>query len=241
MEFQQIEIKQRSQTGKGVARKIRKEGWIPAVIYGNKSKSEAIELNPKSLTKAISSPTGRNTILQLAGEKGGSLKGRSVLLKAIQYHPVKRVLQHADLLEVDVDQAVEIEIDVNLVGKSKGVLEGGILQQVRRSLRVSCLPKKIPVSIDVDVSDLDLGESIHIGELKLAEGITALGDSKYTIATVVAPREEEEVKPAVEGVAGEEAVAAEGEAVAAGEEKKEENAGEAKAEPAKKEEGGEKK
>ncbi len=221
MEWHQLEVRARVETGKGSARRARRRGMIPGILYGPDTEPVPVEIDPKGLLKAMMTKRGRNTILKLKAEDS-SLADRTVLVKDLQRHPVKRVLEHADLYEVKMDRPVEIEVPVSVTGRAKGVIEGGVLQVVRRRLKIRCLPDRIPEEVTIDVSDLGLGQSIHIGDLPLEDGITPVGDKRFTIVTVVAPRAEEKTPAelAAEQAAAEAAApAAEGEkAEKAGEE-----------------------
>jgi len=142
-----------------------------------------------------------------------------VMLKEIQIHPLQRRTLHADFYEVSMDEMITLEVPVHLLGKSEGVKVGGILEQVLRTIQIQCFPGDIPRSIDVDVSPLKIGDSIHVKELQLEKG-RILSDLNFTVATVVPPAAEE-VKP-VEEAAAEEGAEAEAKEEAVEEKKKEE-------------------
>jgi large subunit ribosomal protein L25 len=158
-------------------------------------------VNPEVLRCALKTAHNLNTVLTLKFEGGKSQ--RLALLKDWDAELTTSRLLHADFIEISLDKPVRVEVPVHLTGKSKGVIDGGILDFVRHVLVVDALPANIPTAIDVDVTELGLGEAIHVQDLKFAEGVKAVGKN-YTIVSVVAPRAEKEETP----VAGAEAAAA---------------------------------
>lgn len=210
----------RETTGKGVAHRLRAKALIPAVVYGPHSeKPLSIAVDPLALRAAIKTPHKLNTILTLKLDKGGD---RVALLREFQQDPVTRKLLHADFYEVSLDRKVTVPVPLELVGKAAGVLEGGILQQARRTLDVNCLPKDIPERIEVDVSALQVAEALHVSDVKPPPGCTLRYAANYTVALVAIPEKEEvavvAAVAAVPGAAG--AAAAPGAAPAAGAEAK---------------------
>jgi large subunit ribosomal protein L25 len=195
----------RDKRGKEIARKLRATGRIPAIFYGPHSETVALMVDPKELSKALHTEAGENVLIDLNIRKGG--ESLQKVLKELQIHPLQRKTLHADFYEVSMDVMVNVEVPVHLLGKAEGVKLGGILEQVQRSIQIQCLPGDIPRSIDVDVSGLLVGDSIHVKDLKV-ETFKILSDANFTIATVVLPAAE--VKP-VEEAAPEGAAEAEGE------------------------------
>ena len=202
---------QRAETGKGWARKLRASGRIPAVVYGRGLDSRAITVHPGELLKLLqSSDLGVNTLidLQVAGDS------QTVLLKALQRDPVRGAYLHADFYKVDLTQKVVVSVPIHLVGMAVGVDLGGILDHPLREVEVECLPNAIPEFFEADVSALEVGQSLHVRDLPLSEGVEMRTDADQAIASVSAPIAEEVATPAE----GEEVVAVEGEdAPAAGE------------------------
>ena len=196
----------RTETKKGVARKLRSAGKIPAIFYGPHAKATPLVLDPKELAKTLQTEAGENVLIDLDVREGDRSWRKVVMLKDIQIDPLKSAILHADLYEVSMDVMVNVEVPLHLLGKPEGVKVGGILDQVLRVLEVQCLPGDIPKGIDVDVSHLKIGDSIHVEELRL-EKVKVLSDANLTIATVVPPAAEE--KKAVEEVVPEAAVEAE--------------------------------
>ncbi len=216
MEFSKLSAVPRESRGKGPARRLRTKNLIPAVCYGPSQPTLHLSIDPKSLTHILSGPLGRNTMIAL--DIPGS-DPQHVLVHDWQVHPIKRTLLHVDFLTLDVQKEVEIKVPLECTGRSLGVQLGGNLVQVYRELPMRCLPKDIPAKVTVDVTSLEIGQSIQAGTLALPAGVTILLDPHQTVLSVVAPKKEAEVveaAPAAEGAEGEAtAEGAEGEKPAA--------------------------
>src|SRR5438270_9169296 len=194
-----LAAKTREKSGKGPARQLRMKGLIPAVCYGPYDKPLHVAIDPEAIKKAIATPHKFNTVikLQIDGET------RTVLFKDFEKDPVGGEILHADFLEVRMDKDVVVNVPVILIGKPVGVTEGGILQQVARTLPVLCKPSDIPEKIEVDVSNLAIAESLHIKDVKAPAGVQFKVRGDQTIAGVNVPEKEEEVvKPAAAAVPG---------------------------------------
>ena len=206
MERSSLNASLREGKGKEAAIKFRQQGMIPAVLYGPKTDPLKLILNPQDLQKAISTEAGENTLIDLSIE---GKKARVVLLRELQVDPISREYLHADLYEVPLDRKIHLMVHVTLTGQSVGVKEGGILDQIMREVEVSCLPTQIPDQLQVDVSELKIGGTVHLKDVALPEGVDLVMDPEMTLATVLAPRieevavpptaEEEAVEPEVEG------------------------------------------
>jgi large subunit ribosomal protein L25 len=195
----------RTETGKNVNRRLRTRGLIPGVLYGAKSETTPVSVSPKEIGTILRSATGENTLFDL--DLGGTR--RRVILKEFQVEPIKGRILHADFYEVALDKVLEVKVHVELTGLPVGVkVQGGILDFVTRELEVECLPADIPEKFVVDVSELELGKHIRVGELKVPDKVKVLTDPGLVVAHVVTPRAEEEVAPAAE------AAPVEGEALA---------------------------
>lgn len=227
----------RTETGKNVNRRLRTRGLIPGVLYGAKSESTPVSVSPKEIGSILRSATGENTLFDL--DLGG--KRRRVILKEFQVEPIKGRILHADFYEVALDKVLEVKVHVELTGVPVGVkVQGGILDFVTRELDVECLPTDIPEKIVVDVSELELGKHVRVGELKVPDKVKVLTDPGLVIAHVVTPRAEEEVAPAAEAAPVEGEAPAEPEVIKKGKAEAAE-AGEEKPErPERAERGGEK-
>jgi large subunit ribosomal protein L25 len=220
-----LNVETRQGVGKGVARKLRAAGRIPGVCYGKGEPSLSISLDPRVLRRLLErSEAGMNTLINLAVEGGGAFDGRMMLVRELQRDPVEGSYLHADLYAVDVQQAVEVSVPIHITGHAQGVELGGILDQSLRELDLECLPLAIPSEILVDVSELDVGGSLHVSDIMLPEGVTLRSDPGLSVVSVVAPAKVEEVEEVAEEaeVEGEEPSAAEKEKAAeAAEEAKE--------------------
>ncbi len=192
-----LDAKPRSGKGKGPARRLRAEGLIPAVVYGPGREPSHIALDPASIQKAIATPHRFNTLLTLRLDGGE----KRVLFKEYEVDPVTRRLLHADFLEVDLDKPVKVDVPIVTTGKAEGVVAGGILTVSAHEITVEALPEKIPVQIDVDVTPLKIGGSLHIADVKAPEGVKIKFATNFTVAVVTAPEKEEVVVPVVAAVA----------------------------------------
>ena len=220
----------RTQSRRNGARKLRAAGRVPAVIYGRQAKPQNLEVSAKEFGDLIHHSVSENLLVDLSVENDARAK-RLALVQEIQHHPLEGDVLHVDFHEVTEDEKVVILVPLETVGEAAGVKNsGGVLEHVVFKLKVRALPKDLPEQMVVDVSHLELGKSIHLGDIKAPAGVEILGDKNIAVISVAMPRTEEE----------EAAVVAEGEAVAAGDvemikEKKEE--GEEGAAPAKGEKG----
>ena len=214
-----LKVEVREGSGKGVARKLRAAGRIPGILYGRAKDSVPLTLDPLVLERAIQkSEAGVNTLFDLEME-GAEAGARVVLVKDLQREPGAGFLLHADLYEVDLTQTVEVEIPIHLIGTPTGVsLEGGIMDHAHRELRIECLPRAIPDELTLDVSALAIGDSLHVSDIAIPEGVELRDDPDISVVIVAAPRKEEEEVPA-EAAEGEEGAVAEGEEPKEGAEK----------------------
>lgn len=210
-----LAVEVREGTGKGIARKLRAAKRIPAVLYGRGKASVPLSLDPAVLEKLLrASSAGLNTLIDLAVSGRTDLAGKVVIVKELQREPVRGGLLHADLYEVDLSQTIEVSVPIHVVGIAVGVsMNGGILDTALREIEIECLPRAIPSAIEVDVSALDVGESIHVRDLAVPAGVTVLSDADLSVVSVVLPAAEE--APAAAEAAAEAATPAEGEAAAA--------------------------
>jgi large subunit ribosomal protein L25 len=206
-----LQAEPREARGKGVARKLRQAGRIPAVLYGRGKPAMSLVLDPRALEQLLQrSDAGINTLIDLKVAGAGAGEERVVLVKELQRDPVVGSPLHVDLYQVDLSATVEVEVPIQLVGKAVGVeLHDGVLDHSLRALEIECLPRAIPESIQVDVSGLDVGDSLHVRDLALPGGVTLRSDPDLGVASVVAAKvAEEEVAAEAAPVEGEEPVAA---------------------------------
>ncbi len=199
-----IDVSSREGSGKGVARKLRQAGRIPAVCYGKGLEPVSLSLDAHALEMLLrKSEKGMNTLIDLKVDGGGSLDGTVVLVKELQRDPVRSSPLHADLYAVDLEEKLEVSVPVHLTGRAVGVeMGGGILDHALREIVVSCYPRAIPDEIPAEVTQLDVGGSLHVRDLALPEGVELVTDGDLSVVSVVAPTVEEEAIPAE----GEEAV-----------------------------------
>jgi large subunit ribosomal protein L25 len=187
----------REEKGKGPARRLRAKGLIPAVVYGRKSEPTHLSVDPAALMKAIETPHRFNTVLTLKMDEAE----KHVLFKDYTVDPVSRKLLHADFLEVKLDEPVKVEVPVVTTGRAVGQAEGGILSIAAHEIVIEALPAKIPVRIEVDVTNLKIGQSIHVSELRPPEGCKFKYATDYVVAFLAVPEKEEVVAvAAVPGV-----------------------------------------
>ncbi len=196
-----VEAKLREERGKNAARRIRRTGQIPAVLYGGSGESVAVAVNAKAVASVLRSESGHNTIFTVK-LPGGEQKA---MLKDWQVDPVKGSLLHVDMLRVAMDVRMRVKVPVHTFGEPQGVkLQGGIFEMVTREVEIECLPTEIPGEFKVDVTELMIGKQLRVADLALdLQKVKLVTDPQRVIAHVVALREEEEEKPAEAAVATE--------------------------------------
>jgi len=208
-----LEVQEREQRGTSESRRLRRAGMIPGVLYGSGKKPHAICVPERELRRVLTGDHGLHAILDvvLAGQK----TTHSSVLKDYQVDPIRGKIEHFDLQEVRLDQPIQSSVTIELVGESVGAKAGGVLSQVAREIRVEALPLEVPERLELDVSAMEIGDSLRLSDLATREGVTYLDDPETVLATVTVPTKVEEPEP--EEVEGEEGEEAEGE-VAEGEE-----------------------
>jgi large subunit ribosomal protein L25 len=214
MEVGKLSVEYRPTTGKSVSRRLRKAGLVPAICYGAGADPLSLAVNPTLLLKALDPVKKMNTVIELTvdGAPSGA-QTLTVMVRDYQRDVLRGDLTHADFVRVKLDQDVHAEVPVVLIGKAPGVKEGGLMHHGIHRLEIACRPHLIPAKIEVDISGLNMGDAIHVGELKLGEGIRALADAKASVCSVTAPRAEKVEEVAAVPVEG--AAAAPGAAPAA--------------------------
>lgn len=232
-----LEVQKREETGKIGAKRLRKKGFTPGIIYGKNIK-EAIPLSFKvdELKKMLKvSGKGLNLVIKFQS-KSPELNDKLTLVKDYVIEPISRVIQHVDFWEVSLVTRTRVKVPVELTGKPVGVTMGGILDHITREIEIECLPTDIPDKITVDVTGLKIGHSIHVKYVKLKEDIKVLTDPETTIAAVSAVKEEEVASAAPAAEAAEPEVIKKGKEEVPEEEKEAESEGEEKKPPEKKDE-----
>ncbi len=195
MEQVALESFVRKPSGKGGARALRRSGTIPAIFYGPETEPIPIQVVKSTLEKTLKKQSSENILYQLTIKGNDQEIVKTAMLKELQKNPIDRAVLHLDFYEVSLFKEIDVTVGLKITGKAPGVEKGGILQEISRDLEIRCLPTNIPNHIEVDVSALDIGDSIHAGDIKLPEGIRILSDAHLTLVTVVQPMEE---KPAAE-------------------------------------------
>lgn len=180
-----LQVQSRDSFGKGVARKIRQAGSVPAVVYRDGSEPAHVSLDPQALELAFARTGNRNTLVDIQVEGGGS---HLCLVKDVQRHPLSQAIQHVDFFEVRADEEISVLVPIRLVGKAQGVAMGGKLRIIARDIQLRCKPGDIPATVDVDVSHLEIGKFISASELTAPEGCTLQFVQDFNVATVMARR-----------------------------------------------------
>ena len=207
MSIGQLNVDYRKLTGKGVARRLRAQGKIPGICYGAGAEPIPIALDPRALVKALDPQKRHNTLItmKVAGRDGEP--ELTVMLRDYQLHPLTHELEHADFVQVRMDREVRVTVPIELVGKPEGVKVGGLLNIVYRTLEVAAKPNAIPNTLSINIEKLEIGDAVHVGDLKFPEGVRPLVDAGAAIASVVAPKAEKEEAAAAEAAPAEGAVA----------------------------------
>ncbi len=194
-----LKAEPRDATGRSAARKLKARGIVPAVIYGGKHKSQALQILERDINAMLSHASGENILveLEIAGEN------RTALLQEVQHSPVRGDVVHVDFHAISMDEKIEASVPLEAFGIATGVKNfGGLLEQNVRTLAIECLPRDLPDRITVDVAALNIGDAIHVRDIKLPDGVVAKVPADLTVFSVVAPvAEEEPVTPEAEAAA----------------------------------------
>jgi large subunit ribosomal protein L25 len=210
LELLELKAKTREQAGKGNARALRQQGRVPAVLYGPDTEVVSLSVSAHDLELLLKKSDSRQQLVNLSLEEGGA--ARSAMIKELQTHPLSDALLHVDFYEVAMDRKIKVRVPVVVIGESVGVEMGGMLQIVRRELEVLSLPLEVPESIVIDITGLDIGDSVHVNEIPLEGDIEIPADVNFTVLTVLSPKmeaepeeEEDELGEGEEAAEGEEA------------------------------------
>src|SRR5947207_7252140 len=203
----------RDTTGKGAARSLRSRGQVPAIIYGHDIKPQPLSLNARDLDKLLSHIQAESTVIEVTVD-GHSSK---TLIREIQRHPIKRQILHVDFQALVAGEKVTVSIPIVLTGIAEGVrLEGGVLDHTLRELEIEVDPSNIPDHVELDVTNMVIGDSLHVSDIKLPEGVEILDDLETSVAVLAAPRAVIEEAPAAEAIEGAAEGAAEPEVIGKG-------------------------
>ena len=196
-----LQVRERERRGSADARRLRREGFIPGVLYGSGKQPHAISIPERELRRVLTGQGGLHAILDVVLE--GQNTTHASILKDYQQDPIRGHISHVDLQEVRLDQPIQATVNVQLIGEPAGAKEGGVLSQVQREIRVEALPMEVPEHIDLDVSGMAIGDSLRLADLAPLEGVTYLDDPEETVlASVGLPTRVEE--PEEEVAEGEE-------------------------------------
>jgi large subunit ribosomal protein L25 len=187
MNMNELNVDLRSKTGKNISRQLRSEGKIPGIVYGKGFDSTSVSISQRELLKTIEG--SENSLITLKGE--APVNGAVVIVAKILRDALKGTLRHIDLHKVNMDEKVRIEVKVKLKGTAKGVKDGGMLEFVKHTVEVECLPALIPTHFDVDVTALTIGHSIHVSDIQLPANIKLLDDPKASIVSIIGKVKEE--------------------------------------------------
>jgi large subunit ribosomal protein L25 len=198
----QLKAKSRDGIGKGAVKRMRDQGSIPGVIYGSHMKPINITVAVKELETALHSASSENVLVDLSLEEGGKTNNRLTLIQEVQHHPYKDTILHIDFHEVLATEKLRASVPVRPIGEPAGVKNGGgVLEFVMRDLHVECLPQDLPALLEVNVEKLEIGQSIHVGDITPPSGVALLDDKGQTVFLVAAPITEEELAAMTEAAA----------------------------------------
>ena len=183
----ELNVELRSKTGKNISRQLRSAGKIPGIVYGKGFDSTSVSINQRELLKTIEG--SENSLITLKGE--APVNGAVVIVAKILRDALKGTPRHVDLHKVNMDETVRVEVKVRLKGTAKGVKDGGMLEFVKHTVEVECLPALIPAHFDVDVTALTVGHSIHVADVQLPANVKLLDDPKASIVSIIGKLKEE--------------------------------------------------
>lgn len=197
MDLINFNVKPRTTKGDGAAKAMRREGLAPAVLYGPQTEPVLLSVNSHEMEVLLKTASAGQTLLDLQIEGGGTPK--PAIIKDMQRNVLSGEILHVDFYEVDMKRKITVQIPIITTGSSKGVELGGMLQIVRREVDMLCYPNQIPDEIVYDITDLDIGESVHVEDLPLAEGLEIPHETNFTLLTILAAKAEEEEVEEEEG------------------------------------------
>lgn len=192
-ELMKLSVSPRAEKGKCPCRRIRTKNLVPGIYYNQQGENIAVQVEMLPLTK-LHAKLGSSRVFNLEIEQDGKTSTLPSLFKSVQYDPIKSSPIHVDFYGVDLDRDIKVDVRVVVEGKAKGIIMGGQLEVFRDSIEVVCKPLDVPEKIVIDVTDLDIGVNLHIGDVKLPAGVRAVFDESYSVVGVVAV-EAEEAKP----------------------------------------------
>ena len=206
---QQVKLKAQKRTviGRNAIKKIKKEGLVPGVVYGSQEQPMALQVDGRALKSVLAHASSEHVLVELEIADGDQSTNRLALIQEVQHHPLKRELLHVDFHAVSATEKITSEVPIEAVGEALGVRTfGGLLEHSLRTLEVECLPQDLPDIVRVDVTNLNIGEALHVRDLPLPSGVESLTDADLTVVSVVASRVGEEVAETVEAPASPEVI-----------------------------------
>jgi len=210
LELIELNANIRTTVGNGPARRLRQSGQLPAVLYGPGAEPVLLSVNISDFDQVLKKSGASQLLLNLVIQDSETYT-RSAMVKELQTHPVSRDFLHVDFYEIAMDRKIRVKVPIVTTGMAKGVELGGVLQIIRREIEVLCLPFEVPESFEIDVADLDIGDSIHVRDISQEGEIEFLEDENFTVVTLLIPKIEEEEEPAEEEEEEAEEAAVEGE------------------------------
>lgn len=202
-----LTAERRTHAGRNAVKKIKAEGLVPAVIYGPKQETIMLQVPGRDLSEVFSHAAGENILVQLEILDGGDKTNTLALIQEVQHDPLKKDILHVDFQAISATEKIVAEVPIVAAGEAIGVRTyGGLLEHILRSFEVECYPKDLPQVVEVDVSNLNVGDSLHVKDLPLPEGVVAVTDSEQTVVAVVEPRVEAEEPVAAEAPAAPEVI-----------------------------------
>lgn len=174
----------RARTGSGLLKQMRREGWIPSVIYGRGVESHNLKVDAATFKELLAHSTSENILINLDIEGEGT---RLAFLKSVQHHPITGAALHVDFLAIDNNTEITAHIPVHFTGDAVGVKAGGLVEQFLHSLDVTCLPNDLPESLDVDITAMNVGDVLHIGDIKYPAGVKPTGSADVVVAHITKP------------------------------------------------------
>ncbi len=206
---QQVKLKAQKRTviGRNAIKKIKKEGLVPGVVYGSQEQPMALQVDGRALKSVLAHASSEHVLVELEIADGDQSTNRLALIQEVQHHPLKRELLHVDFHAVSATEKITSEVPIEAIGEALGVRTfGGLLEHSLRTLEVECLPQDLPDIVRVDVTNLNIGEALHVRDLPLPSGVESLTDADLTVVSVVASRVGEEVAETVEAPASPEVI-----------------------------------
>ncbi len=210
MELIELNANIRTTVGNGPARRLRQSGQLPAVLYGPGAEPVLLSVNISDFDQVLKKSGASQLLLNLVIQDSETYT-RSAMVKELQTHPVSRNFLHVDFYEIAMDRKIKVKVPIVTTGMAKGVELGGVLQIIRREIEVLCLPFEVPESFEIDIADLDIGDSIHVRDISQEGEIEFLEDENFTVVTLLVPKIEEEEEPTEEEEEEAEEAAVEGE------------------------------